>query len=154
MTLRENGGQPYEGIVLGQYQSRVLDMATAAATLIDRGVYHPTHFVERVVDANGEVLYAVDSEYSERRVSEQVADNVIQAMQPVVAYSNATLAGGRPAAAKTGTAQMGDTGQNKDAWMVGGTPQLAVAVWVGTADNTSPIFNEWGGNMYLSLIHI
>nr|WP_095661203.1 transglycosylase domain-containing protein [Corynebacterium glaucum] len=148
VTLRENGGQPYEGIVLGQYQSRVLDMATAAATLIDRGVYHPTHFVERVVDANGEVLYAVDSEYSERRVSEQVADNVIQAMQPVVAYSNATLAGGRPAAAKTGTAQMGDTGQNKDAWMVGGTPQLAVAVWVGTADNTSPIFNEWGGNMY------
>lgn len=32
--------------------------------------------------------------------------------------------------------------------MVGSTPQLAVAVWVGTADNTSPIFNEWGGNMF------
>ena len=32
--------------------------------------------------------------------------------------------------------------------MVGATPQLATAVWVGTADNTSAIFNEWGGNMY------
>ena len=32
--------------------------------------------------------------------------------------------------------------------MVGATPQLATAVWVGTADNTSAIFNEWGGNMF------
>ncbi|WP_081764589.1 transglycosylase domain-containing protein, partial [Corynebacterium jeddahense] len=148
VTLRENGGQPYEGIVLGQYQSRVLDMASAVSTLTNRGLMHPTHFVEKVVDANGEVLYQVDNNYTERRVSEQVADNVIQAMQGVVGYSNATLAGGRPSAAKTGTAQLGDTGNNKDAWMVGSTPQLALAVWVGTADNTSPIFNEWGGNMF------
>ncbi|MBX4355122.1 penicillin-binding protein, partial [Mycobacterium tuberculosis] len=69
VTLRENGGQPYEGIVLGQYQSRVLDMATAMATLTNRGLLHPTHFVEKIVDANGEVLYQVDNEYAERRVS-------------------------------------------------------------------------------------
>ncbi|MDY5785466.1 transglycosylase domain-containing protein [Corynebacterium sp.] len=148
VTLRENGGQPYEGIVLGQYQSRVLDMATAMGTLTNRGVYKPTHFVQRVVDAAGNTLYEVDPGYEERRVSEQVADNVMQALQTVVPYSNATLAGGRPSAGKTGTAQLGDTGNNKDAWMVGATPQLAVAVWVGTADNTSAIFNEWGGNMF------
>ena len=148
VTLRENGGQPYEGIVLGQYQSRVLDMASAVGTLLERGVYHPAHFVQKIVDGNGEVLYEVDQKYAERRVSQQVADNTIDAMQSVVGYSNATLAGGRPAAAKTGTAQLGNTGLNKDAWMVGGTPQLSVAVWVGTADNTTAIFNEWGGNMF------
>ncbi|MGV0448183.1 transglycosylase domain-containing protein, partial [Corynebacterium sanguinis] len=148
VTLRENGGQPYEGIVLGQYQSRVLDMATAMATLANRGSHHPTYFVERVVDAQGDVLFEMDNSYVERGVAQQVADNVNEALQTVVGYSNATLAGGRPAAAKTGTAQLGDTGNNKDAWMVGATPQLATAVWVGTADNTSAIFNEWGGNMY------
>lgn len=148
VTLRENGGQPYEGIVLGQYQSRVIDMAAAVSTILDRGVYHPNHFVQRVTDANGDVLYEEDPNYSERRLSAQVADNVVEAMQSVIGYSNAWLANGRPAAGKTGTAQMGDTGLNKDAWMVGGTPQLSVAVWVGTADNTSPIFNEWGGNMF------
>lgn len=147
-TLRENGGQPYEGIVLGQYQSRVIDMATAMATLANRGSHHPTHFVSRVVDARGNVLFEADESYAERGVSQQVADNVNEALQPVVGYSNATLAGGRPAAAKTGTSQLGDTGLNKDAWMVGATPQLATAVWVGTADNTSAIFNEWGANMY------
>ena len=54
-------------------------------------------------------------------------------MQPIAAYSSGhALAGGRPSAAKTGTAQLGDTGDNKDAWMVGYTPSLSTAVWVGT----------------------
>lgn len=148
-TLRENGGQPYEGIILGQYTSRPLDMAVAMATIANRGVWHQPHFVETVRTADGEVLYEFDPGEGERRVSAQVADNVLQAMGPIAAWSRGNaLAGGRPSAAKTGTAQLGDTGANKDAWMIGGTPQLATAVWVGTADNTSAIYNAWGGNLY------
>lgn len=147
-TLTENGGTPYEGIVLGQYQSRPLDMATAMATLTNQGVWHQPHFVQKVENANGEVLYENPTDGGERRVSANVANNVISAMQPIAAWSNGALAGGRPSASKTGTTQLGDTGQNKDAWMVGSTPQLATAVWVGTADNTSAIFNQWGGIMY------
>lgn len=147
-SLTENGEQPYEGIVLGQYQSRVLDMATVMATLTNHGVYNQPHFVSRVETSRGEVLYEHNDHKPERRVSETVADNVIQAMQPVAAHAGQVLAGGRPSASKTGTAQLGDTGLNKDAWMVGGTPELSTAVWVGTADNTSAIFNQYGGNMY------
>lgn len=147
-TLTEKGGTPYEGIVLGQYQSRPLDMATAMATLTNQGVWHQPHFVQKVENANGEVLYENPTDGGERRVSANVANNVISAMQPIAAWSNGALAGGRPSASKTGTTQLGDTGQNKDAWMVGSTPQLATAVWVGTADNTSAIFNQWGGIMY------
>ncbi|MTD91508.1 MULTISPECIES: transglycosylase domain-containing protein [Corynebacterium] len=147
-TLTENGGTPYEGIVLGQYQSRPLDMATAMATLTNQGIWHQPHFVEKVENDAGEVLYENPTDGGERRVSANVANNVISAMQPIAAWSNGALAGGRPSASKTGTTQLGDTGQNKDAWMVGSTPQLATAVWVGTADNTSAIFNQWGGIMY------
>lgn len=147
-TLTENGGTPYEGIVLGQYQSRPLDMATAMATLTNQGVWHQPHFVQKVENAAGEVLYENPTDGGERRVSANVANNVISVMQPIAAWSNGALAGGRPSASKTGTTQLGDTGQNKDAWMVGSTPQLATAVWVGTADNTSAIFNQWGGIMY------
>src|SRR5699024_4660291 len=56
-TLTEFGEQPYEGIILGQYQSRPLDMATALATLANRGVWHETYFVERVETSEGEVLF-------------------------------------------------------------------------------------------------
>ena len=50
-------------------------------------------------------------------------------------------------AAKTGTAQLGDTGENKDAWMVGYTPSISTAVWVGN-DKGGPITNGWGGPIY------
>lgn len=148
-TLTENGNQPYEGIILGQYQSRAIDLATALATISNRGVWHETYFVERVEAGDGEVLYEHEEGEGERRVSEIVADNLLSAMGPGAGFANGnSLANGRPSAAKTGTAQLGDTGLNKDAWMLGSTPQLSTAVWVGTADNTSAIFNEWGGNMF------
>ena len=73
----------------------------------------------------------------EQRIDKDVADNVTSAMQPIAAYSNGhTLAGGRPSAAKTGTTQLGDTDANQDAWMVGYTPSLSTAVWVGTSAAT------------------
>lgn len=147
-TLTENGETPYEGIILGQYQSRPFDMASALATVANEGVWHSPHFVQRVETRSGEVLYEFEDGDGERRVSEQVALNLLQAMSPIAAYSNgASLADGQISAAKTGTTQLGDTGYNKDAWMIGASPQLATAVWVGTEDN-SALFNEWGGNMY------
>ena len=67
-------------------------------------------------------------------------------MQPIAGYSNGhNLAGGRPSAAKTGTNQLGDTDANRDAWMVGYTPSLSTAVWVGTTEGTKPLVNKWGG---------
>ena len=108
VTLSEDGrgGPPGPGVVLGKYETRVIDMASAYATLADSGVYHAPHFVEKVVNADGEVLFDASSEESsgDRRIEADVADNVTSAMQPIPGWSNGhTLAGGRPSAAKTGT---------------------------------------------------
>lgn len=134
-TLTNADGSGVEGgVVLGQYQSRVIDMASAYATLANQGVYHAPHFVQKVETSDGTVLYERKSDAGERRFSAAVANNVTSAMEPIAAYSrgHALDGGSRPSAAKTGTTQLGDTGQNKDAWMVGYTPQLSTAVWVGT----------------------
>ena len=152
-TLSEDGkgGPPNNGIVLGQYQSRVLDMASAYATIAASGVYHAPHFVQKVVNADGQVLFdaAGEDNSGEQRIDKAVADNVTAAMQPIAAYSNGhALAGGRPSAAKTGTNQLGDTGDNRDAWMVGFTPSLSTAVWVGTTEGTKPLENRWGSPVY------
>ena len=152
-TLSEDGkgGPPNNGIVLGQYQSRVLDMASAYATLAASGVYHRPHFVQKVVNAEGQVLFdaANEDNSGEQRIDKAVADNVTAAMQPIAAYSNGhALAGGRPSAAKTGTNQLGDTDANRDAWMVGFTPSLSTAVWVGTTDGTQPLENKSGSPVY------
>lgn len=152
-TLSEDGqgGPPNNGIVLGQYQSRVIDMASAYATLAASGVYHKPHFVQKVVNSEGEVLFDASQQDNsgEQRIEKKVADNVTSAMQPIAAYSNGhALAGGRPSAAKTGTHQLGDTDNNRDAWMVGYTPSLSTAVWVGTTDGTKPLENKWGSPVY------
>ncbi|MCT7661323.1 transglycosylase domain-containing protein [Mycobacterium deserti] len=152
-TLSEDGqgGPPNNGVVLGQYQSRVIDMASAYATLAASGVYHKPHFVQKVVNSQGEVLFDASQQDNtgEQRIDKKVADNVTAAMQPIAAYSNGhALAGGRPSAAKTGTNQLGDTGANRDAWMVGFTPSLSTAVWVGTTEGTKPLENQWGSPVY------
>lgn len=152
-TLSEDGkgGPPNNGIVLGQYQTRVLDMASAYATLANSGVYHKPHFVEKVVNSRGEVLFdaSTSDNSGEQRIPKAVADNVTAAMQPIAGWSNGhNLAGGRASAAKTGTNQLGDTDSNRDAWMVGYAPSLSTAVWVGTTDGTQPLVNKGGGQVY------
>jgi penicillin-binding protein 1A len=47
----------------------------------------------------------------------------------------------RPVAGKTGT-----TENYGDAWFVGYTPQLAVAVWVGYPNSLTPMLTEYGGD--------
>src|SRR5690606_35514730 len=77
-----------------------------------------------------------------------IANKTIQAMLPIASYSNGNaLAGGRPSGAKTGTTQLGDTGENKDAWMIGFTPQMSTAVWVGT-EQSLPIRTSGGARIY------
>src|SRR5690606_19880393 len=108
----------------------------------------PTHFIEKVETADGEVLLDNSSVEGEEVVDADVANNPTSAMQPIAASSHGhSLAGARPSASKSGTTQLGATGYTKDGWLVGHTPSIATAVWVGTDDN-QPLLNAWGGTMY------
>ncbi|BBX64246.1 penicillin-binding protein 1A [Mycobacterium saskatchewanense] len=152
-TLSEDGkgGPPNNGVVLGQYETRPIDMASAYATLADSGVYHRPHFVQKVVNSEGQVLFDAGSRDNagEQRIDKAVADNVTAAMEPIASYSRGhSLAGGRPSAAKTGITQFGDTTSDKDAWMVGYTPSLSTAVWVGTVKGDKPLVTASGAPVY------
>ena len=122
-------------------------MASAYATLAASGIYRQPHFVTKVETNDGTVLFNRKPDPGKRVFAAKVADNVTAALEPIAGYSNGNSLydptyGYRPSAAKTGTAQLGDTGQNKDAWMVGYTPQLSTAVWVGT-DKGTALKNSW-----------
>ncbi|WP_051198352.1 transglycosylase domain-containing protein [Gordonia shandongensis] len=152
-TLQEKNGHTQGGVVLGQYDSRVIDMASAYATLAASGVYREPYFVEKVETSTGDVLYEHSKNDGKRVVPAAVADNVTAAMEPIAAYSNGNVVtdpnlGTRPSAAKTGTAQLGNSGQNRYAWMVGYTPQLSTATWVGTKNGDKPLVNYGGAMIY------
>ncbi|MGQ4597991.1 transglycosylase domain-containing protein [Nocardia sp. R6R-6] len=162
-TLTENGEKPLNGIVLGQYLVRPIDMASAYATIGASGVYHQPYFVQRVVTGDGRVLLdrggAPDQRVGEQlpagrqRIAPTIAQNTVRAMTPIAAYSNGHgLQGNRPSAAKTGTTQLGEStankdAANKDAWMIGFTPSLSTAVWIGT-EQSQPIRTAGGADIY------
>ncbi|MBF6203828.1 penicillin-binding protein [Streptomyces gardneri] len=154
-TLTEDGGKPLNGIVLGQYLVRPIDMASAYATIGASGVYHRPYFVQRVVTGDGRVLLDRGDQQvgeqlpgGEQRIPRTIAEKTVEAMLPIAAYSNGhALKNNRPSAAKTGTTQLGESDLNKDAWMIGFTPSLSTAVWIGT-ERSQPIRTARGADIY------
>ncbi|NEW07589.1 PBP1A family penicillin-binding protein [Paenibacillus sp. SYP-B3998] len=141
--------KPLPSLALGSFPVSPMEMASAFGTIANQGVHNETTAIERIEDANGKILYEAKPK------SEKVLD-------PAIAYVMTNLMesvfeeGGtgnrvantikRPIAGKTGTT---DT----DAWLVGFTPELATAVWVGydkdrdissvESHMASPIFAEF-----------
>jgi membrane peptidoglycan carboxypeptidase len=143
----------FHPIAYGQYPITVLDHASGVATLAARGVYNEPHFVASVEQkVNGEwVPIAGDRISGEQRVEQQYADAITGVLSTIPGVWGFSLAGGRPAAAKTGTWEFDrpddPRGGNNDAWVVGYTPQIAAAVWVGDATGEDPIKDQFGGDI-------
>jgi membrane peptidoglycan carboxypeptidase len=135
---------PTAGIALGDKEVRPIDMAAAFATFAADGMRHDPYVVAKVTAADGRVLYEHGGVTGEQAVPQPVARNVTEAMKDVPSSGSIAVSGGRDQAGKTGTVQHPTLdGQNKDAWMVGFTPAVATAVWVGT-DASDPIKNAQG----------
>ena len=139
---------PYFSIGLGAVAVNPLDMTRAYATFANRGVRVDGSLTKdrpRVVER---VEFARTGRVAENRpvaratMTTGEADLLTSILQRVVTQGTGKRAAlaDRPAAGKTGT-----TDNYGDAWFVGYTPQLAVAVWVGYPDKLKPMLTEFGG---------
>ena len=70
-----------------------------------------------------------------------IVNDILQGVVRIGTGRAAALPDGRPVAGKTGT-----TENYGDAWFVGYTPQLAVAVWVGYPSELRPMLTEFHGD--------
>jgi len=150
-------GAFYDPIAYGQYPVTVLDHANGAATFANRGKYIKAHFlmtIEQMDQSTGE-WHLIGGE--QRKVTEkirpEVADDVNAVLQKIPGYGGDNLDGGRPAAGKTGTWELErQPGENAHAWMVGWTPQIATAVWVGNVKNEKALRDKAGQKIYGSTL--
>ncbi|WP_319463523.1 transglycosylase domain-containing protein [Micromonospora sp. RTP1Z1] len=137
----------------GQYPITVLDHANGVATFANEGKYNKAHFVKLVEKQDqqtgtwrklgGEQL---DPRGGQQRIKKDVVHDVTSVLEKYPAAVNRRLADGRKAAEKTGTWELNEkTSDNGDAWMIGYTPQLATAVWVGNVGRRLKIEDK-GGN--------
>ena len=127
------GTDPVKSMTLGGgVDVKPLEMAAAYAAIANDGKFNSPHFVTKVEDRDGNVLY----EYTpaeDQAISVNSARQATVALEAVVTggtYKGGSLPDRRPAAGKTGTNEA-DGGINADVWFVGFTPELATAVWIG-----------------------
>ena len=97
---------------------------------------------------DGELVKTNDGESGENKVvAKQVIDPAIAAEAKTLLTSVVTSGTGENA--QTGELTWGKTGttdDNGDAWFVGSTEELTVAVWVGHADTNTPMKTEFAGS--------
>ena len=145
-TLASASGATGSSIGIGEYEMRPIDQAQGFATLAAGGVRRPAHFVAKVTDSDGIVLLENTGEAGEQVLRSDVANDVTVATKGVASYSRRALDDGREVAAKTGTQGL-NRSDNSDAWMVGYTPSIATAVWMGT-EAREPIRTAGGQIVY------
>lgn len=123
-------------LALGANATTPLAMANAYATLANRGVACDAYPIERIENAQGEVLWEHDVQ-CRRVIDTDVADWTVDLLAgPVLAGGTAPSVnlGRWPTRGKTGS-----TNNNIDAWFVGFIRQLATAAWIGYP-NTDRVF--------------
>ena len=137
----------YFAIGLGAEAVNPLEMARAFSTFANRGRRVDGSIFRNRPRAISWVHRVGEKRRPNAPVQRQVleaekADLVNDILQKVVRQGTGRLAAlsDRPAAGKTGT-----TENYGDAWFVGYTPQLAVAVWVGYPNTLRPMLTEFDG---------
>ena len=138
-------------LALGGMSSGVspLQMATAYSAFANDGnLPDQTYLIRKITDANGKVISQKSNDRYHRIISHRVAEEMTMMLLGV--FSNGTAVSAQPAgyevAGKTGSTEVPNSYGfgTKDQWIVGYTPDIVVATWVGF-DKT---------DKELSLIHI
>lgn len=131
----------YLGIALGGLTKGVspMEMASAYTTFANKGVRAKGRFVTKIVDATGAVIVDNTIPQTNKVTSETVANKMTSMLLTVYAPggggANAAPAG-YTIAGKTGTTETvnGEDGA-RDQWMIGYTPDMVVATWMGYDDS-------------------
>jgi penicillin-binding protein 1A len=146
MAQRLGIGLPAEAhpsIALGAYETSVLELAGAYATIAHEGMASPVNALRKVQSVTGDILYTHQKPKPKRLYQKRHAVAMTNMLHHVMLLGTGKAAdlGRRPAAGKTGTTQ-----GSRDAWFMGYTAQLVAGVWVGNDDNR-PMKRVAGGGL-------
>ena len=130
--------EPVISLTLGAGAVTPIEMASAYSSFATNGVLAPTYLIERIEDANGEVLY---QHIVSKRISipdPGAAAAVRKTLEVAAQFGTGTRAvlDDRPIAGKTGTHQ-----GFREAWFIGFIPQYTSSVWIGFAEEQLPLTN-------------
>ncbi|HWQ75756.1 MAG TPA: penicillin-binding protein 1A [Syntrophomonas sp.] len=117
-----------------------VEMASAYGCFGNGGYYVKPHFITKITDSNGQVLYQYKQQMK-RVMSADTAWLMSSMLQTVVSSGTGTngRVPGVPTGGKTGTSE-----NNNDCWFCGLTPLYSGAIWMGY-DEKYTMQNQYGG---------
>jgi penicillin-binding protein 2A len=128
----------YYGLSLGGLKDGVtpLQLTQAYAPFANRGVQMQAHFVRKIVDSTGRVVYQANP--TERRIMSEATAKTMTAMM-LGTMTNGTGVNANPAgyimAGKTGTTETAwDASLTQDQWVLAYTPDVVLSTWLGFSD--------------------
>ena len=127
---------PYPIITLGTENVTPLEMAEAYSTLASGGIHRDPVVITRIEDKNGDVLFD-NADTGERVLDEKVAGAVTNVLRGVFEKSYATAYGSGPSNGQTVAGKTGTGVEFRDHWLVGYSPTLTCAAWIGNRDYSS-----------------
>lgn len=126
--------RPYASFATGANEMSPLDMASGAQTLANGGLHMQPYYIERIEGPDG-VMFQ-HSVSGVQVLSTEANARTVNILEGVLVSGTARRSAleGRVSAGKTGTQD-----DNTNSWMVGFTPELTTAVWVGHPDRYLPM---------------
>jgi penicillin-binding protein 1A len=132
---------------IGNFGATPKDVTLAYTTLANGGLKRQGYLIERIDDADGEVIYrASHAVYRaiDPGVSQTTTSVLAKVFEQGTAASAKSLGWNRPSAGKTGT-----TDDYHDAWFVGYTTSLTCGVWVGLDKPATIVPKGYGATLAL-----
>ncbi len=147
-TLNNDPASYGLSLVLGSGEVEPVEMAGAYAGFANGGMVNALRPILKI-ERGGQVI----KDYTQDQPSKAVEPEVAYQISSILSDNNArapvfgtknflTLGPDRPVAAKSGTTQ-----SDRDAWTVGFTPQIAVAVWVGNNEPNKTMIKGADGSV-------
>ena len=127
---------PVISLTLGAGAVTPIELASAYSSFANNGYLAPTYLIEKITDANGQVLYQHVTSQRVTIPDPGAAAAVRKTLEVAAQFGTGTRAvlDDRPIAGKTGTHQ-----GFREAWFIGFIPQYTSSVWIGFAEEQLPL---------------
>ncbi len=124
---------------LGTYETNILELTAAYASLANLGTKVTPHFINKVEDINGNTLYSYDYEKGEIILDSSYAFIINELLtgtydSNLIDYANPTCMSIISKLTNKYAIKSGST--DTDAWVIGYTPEIVLATWAGYDDNS------------------
>lgn len=148
---------PYLPTAIGASAVHPIDLASAYSTVATNGTRHTPMAIQSISDADGNIIEQDLPSSQSNILKQSTISQLNDAFSAVVDYGTGTAAKGNQsngiiadARGKTGT-----TGDFRDAWFAGYTPELTTVIWSGDVHHGKylPMANGQGGVICAPIWH-